>query len=162
MESDNQGTLLTYLRYAVIGGIVGVFAVIARELIGAALPADTPEYYALSVAIVYAVGILASYAGHRRFTFRHVDMTNRTTARSLSAFTFIALFGLACTTGLSVVIRYMFPAVEYLGDFSAPFSFALATVITSVITFSLNAKYSYFGRSRNLSRDLSGTRKQND
>lgn len=151
MESDHPGTMQTYLRYAVIGGIVGISAVIARELIGAALPADTPEYYALSVAIVYAVGVLASYLGHRLITFRHVDMTTESTARSMSAFILIALFGFACTTGLSIIIRYVFPTEEYIGDYSAPFSFAVATVVTSLITFSLNAKYSYFDRSRNLS-----------
>ena len=65
-KSGKPGTLLTYLRYAVIGAIVGISAVIGRELIAMALPADTPEFYALSVSIVYAFGILASYSGHKK------------------------------------------------------------------------------------------------
>lgn len=139
----NPGTLLTYLKYAVIGAIVGISATAGREVIARVLPADTPGYYALSVSIVYLFGILASYVGHRKVSFGHVSMDGHSVARSMTSFTTIALFGLVCTTGLSVVIRYLLPAGEFRDTFGGAFSFALATVITSVITFFLNARHTF-------------------
>lgn len=148
------GTLLTFFRYAIIGAIVGISAVIGRELIAVVLPADTPGYYALSVVIVYLLGILASYSGHRKVTFGHVDMGNESITRSMTSFTAIALFGLVCTTGLSVLIRYFFPVDEFLGSFAGAFAFALATLITSVMTFSLNARHTFVDKVEiNISRD---------
>ena len=61
----------------------------------------------------------------------------------MTRFTAIALFGLICTTGLSVVIRYLFPVGEFLGSLGGAFSFAVATLITSIITFSLNARHAF-------------------
>jgi|TARA_R110002072_G_scaffold101954_5_gene224511 putative flippase GtrA len=136
-------TLQSFLKYLVIGAIVGVAAIGGREVIAMLLPADTPEYYALSVAIVYAFGIVASYIGHRKVSFSHVNMENEDTAASMSSFTAIAIFGLVCTTGFSVCIRFLFPIENLMGSFSDAASFAIATLITSVITFSLNARHTF-------------------
>jgi putative flippase GtrA len=142
-ESGTPGTLLIFLRYAIIGAIVGISAAVGREIIAMAFPADTPGYYALSVSLVYVFGILASYSGHRKVTFGHVDMKHQSTARSMTNFTVIALLGLLCTTGLSVTIRYFFPVDDFFGSLGGAFSFILATLIASVITFSLNARHTF-------------------
>tara|TARA_R110002072_G_scaffold302722_1_gene487958 strand:- start:6832 stop:7257 length:426 start_codon:yes stop_codon:yes gene_type:complete len=134
---------VSYLKYFVIGGIVGLAAILSREGIAILLPADTPEYYALSISIVYAIGILASYVGHRRVSFSHVDMEGQSTAVSMTTFTAIAIFGLVCTTFLSVCIRFLFPVEEIFGSFDGAASFAIATLITSIITYFLNARHTF-------------------
>ena len=59
----------TYLRYIIVGAVVGVLTILLRELFALILPADTPAYYALSVVMAYMVGIFCSYYGHRNVTF---------------------------------------------------------------------------------------------
>ena len=135
--------MVSYLKYLVIGAVVGIASIIGREIIALFLPADTPGYYALSVAGVYAVGILASYTGHRKVSFSHVDMEGQSTASSMTWFTVIALVGLLCATVLSVCIRYLLPIQAIFGAHSATVAFAIATVITSVITFTLNSRHTF-------------------
>tara|TARA_R110002073_G_scaffold2904_1_gene18777 strand:+ start:1932 stop:2351 length:420 start_codon:yes stop_codon:yes gene_type:complete len=135
--------MLVYFRYAVVGAIVGLSAVLLREIIALALPSDTPTFYALSVAIVYLFGILASFAGHKRVTFSHIDPQEYSSARALATFTLIALFGLLCTTGLSLLVRYYLPVIAHLGKFDGAVSFIVATLLTSIITFVLNARLTF-------------------
>lgn len=136
---------MSFFKYLVIGAVVGIAAIIGRELIAMLLPSDTPEYYALSVSVVYAFGILSSYVGHRKVSFSHVDMNGQSTAASMTAFTGIAILGLVCTTGLSVCIRFFFPIMEVFGSYAGAASFAFGALITSIITFSLNARYTFQG-----------------
>ena len=133
-----------------IGAIVGISAIIGREFIAMLLPADTPEYYALSVSIVYAIGILASYVGHRKVSFSHVNMQGQNTAASMTTFTAIAIFGLVCTTGLAVSIRFLLPMTEIFGSFGGSLSFAIATLVSSIITFFLNARHTFREKTENL------------
>ena len=46
-----------YFRYLVVGGIVGLLAIAAREILAYVLPEDSPGYYLLSVIIIYAGGL---------------------------------------------------------------------------------------------------------
>ncbi|CAA0111856.1 Uncharacterised protein [Halioglobus japonicus] len=142
--------MVSYLKYLFIGAVVGIASIIGREIIAVFLPADTPEYYALSVFIVYALGILASYTGHRKVSFSHVDMEGQSTASSMTWFTVIAVVGLLCATVLSVCIRYLLPIQGVFGAYSATAAFAIATVITSVITFTLNARHTFRGSTPNV------------
>lgn len=142
--------MVSYLKYLFIGAIVGIASIVGREVLALYLPADTPEYYALSVAVIYAFGILVSYTGHRKVSFSHVDMEGQNTASSMTWFTLIAIFGLLCATGLSVGIRYFLPIQGVFGAYSATVAFAIATVITSILTFTLNARHTFRERGSNV------------
>jgi putative flippase GtrA len=116
-----------------------------REALAAALPADTPVYYSSSVLMAYAVGIVLSYYGHRRFTFGGRQLANLSVS-SFSLFTLIALLGLVLVTALSIAIRYGFGADQILGRYGAGFAFALATLLASIITYALNSLYTFRSR----------------
>jgi putative flippase GtrA len=130
----------TYCRYFVIGAVVGCLAILAREAIAALLPADTPVYYTLSVALVYVGGILASYYGHRKVTFRDTSVSGRV-FKSFSAFVLIAIFGMLATASLSILFRYGIPV--QVGRFQPSLAFALATLATSLLTYRLNKNYAF-------------------
>jgi hypothetical protein len=62
-----------YFRYLVVGAVVGVLTISARELLALVLPGDSPGYYLLSVILVYTGGIIASFIGHFHVSFSHVQ-----------------------------------------------------------------------------------------
>lgn len=132
----------TYARYFIVGALVGILTILVREAIAAALPSDTPTYYAVSAILAYIIGILTSYVGHRVFSFRHTVPVGRLST-SLGRFSLIAILGLISTTILSLVIRYGLPLEIILEKYEATFAFASATVISSLLTYSLNAKYTF-------------------
>lgn len=136
-----------YCRYFVIGAIVGVLAVLAREGIMLLVANDTPAYYAASVVIVYVGGVLASYYGHRRVTFGDI-VHSRSTADALGRFTVIAVFGLVMTTLLSLFFRYAIPMTGIAETYKPTLAFVLAALITSVATFLLNAVFTFAGTER--------------
>jgi len=129
-----------YCRYFVIGSVVGCLALLAREVIAVLLPADTPIYYMLSVILVYAGGILVSYYGHRMVTFRNIS-ASAGVIKSLSAFSLIAISGMFTTVSLSALFRYGIPI--QMGRHQPALAFALATLVTSVLTYRLNKIYTF-------------------
>lgn len=137
----------SYSKYIVIGGIVGVITVLIREGISFVLPQDTPTYYAVSVVLAYCVGILLSYYGHRKVSFSHAQPVG-STVESFSRFTVIAIMGLLATTGLSVLLRYKLPFDKYLSDFGAATAFAIATFLASLLTYSLNATFTFSSKNQ--------------
>ncbi len=147
---------LTYGKYAVIGALVGVLAIIIREAFAAILPGDTPAYYVLSVLSAYAVGIALSYYGHRKFTFGGRQLAAGS-IRRFSRFTAIAVLGLVATTLFSVGIRYGLSTDRLLGPYGASFAFALATFLASVLTYTLNSWYTFSSKyGRGTPREAAG------
>lgn len=142
----DHGWQRSYAKFFGVGAVVGALTVLVREGIAAILPGDSPAYYALSACLAYAIGILASYYGHRTITFRHADPVGGLTG-SLGRFTAIAVLGLLVTTALSVALRYGLPLEQYLGTYEQAFAFALATVASSWLTYTLNATYTFACRS---------------
>ena len=140
---EKPNNLFVYLKYAFIGTVVALIAIILREVVGRALPADSPVYYAISIILVYALGILISYVGHRLFSFGHVKDLHFSKSQSLGAFITVALLGMVSTMVLALGIRYLLPIDNLLGQYGAAFAFALATLITSVGTFILNGTYTF-------------------
>lgn len=132
----------TYCKYFLVGAAVGVAAIIAREIIAYLMPADTPVYYLISVVLVYAGGIIASFHGHYRVTFSHIR-NKRAALKSIGRFTIIAIIGMLITTLLSYQIRYATGMEPILGKLLPAFAFATGTVIASVATFLLNARYTF-------------------
>ena len=126
-----------YARFFLVGAAVGLSAIALRELIALALPSDTPVYYSASVLIVYTIGIAASYILHHGFTFRSDD--NLRNPAVFLPFVTVALAGAASTWGLSLLFRYGLGFGELFGPLGASAAFALATLISSLVTYTLNA-----------------------
>lgn len=133
-----------YLRYLVVGGIVGLLAIVARELLAMLLPDDSPGYYLLSVILIYSGGIIASFYGHFHVSFAHVS-DKSATLLSMSKFTAVALAGMAVTAMLSYIIRYHLGLQDLLGVLLPSFAFGLAALSASLLTYSLNARYIFIG-----------------
>jgi putative flippase GtrA len=130
-------SLQQYARFLLVGLVVGVIAVILRELISRALPADTPAYYSLSVIVVYAAGILLSFALHSRYTFGVGPRVE--SSGGLVPFTAVALVGALATWLVSLLFRYGLGFDRLFGDLSGSAAFAVGAVSASLLTYSLNA-----------------------
>lgn len=146
--------LNTYGKYFAIGSIVGILAILVRELIAWLLPADTPVYYGISITLVYVIGIIASYLGHYHVTFSHIENPVRQSPTSIRNYILIALIGMLITTVLSYVFRYVLQFDVLFGKLSASAAFALAALVASGATYFLNATYIFIEDS-----DAHGTRK---
>jgi putative flippase GtrA len=128
-----------YIRFVAVGAFVGIVTVAARELIGHLLPADSVLYYSLSVVIAYALGIVLSYVINQQFTF-----TNRgpgASSVSFLLFVVVALIGALSTWLLALLFRYGAHLGVLLGDWTAAVAFALAAVVSTLITYPLNARF---------------------
>lgn len=136
-------SLRQYLRFLLVGGVVGLLTVAARELLGRALGADSEWHYSVSIALAYALGIICSFLLNHRFTF-----AQKSDSRDWPAFirfVGVAVFGMLVTWLLALVLRYGLQLDAILGDFARPAAFAAATLIGSLATYPLNA-WLVFGR----------------
>ena len=129
-----------YCRYLIVGAIVGIIAIVARELISYLLPADSPGYYLLSVIIIYTGGIIASFYGHFHVSFTHIKH-KRATIVSMSKFILVALAGMGATSLLSYQIRYSLNLESVFGPLLPSIAFGTAAVTASLLTYTLNARY---------------------
>ena len=129
-----------YFRYLVVGGIVGLLAIAAREILAYMFPDDSPGYYLLSVIIIYAGGIVASFYGHFHVSFSHVKDKSATLV-SMFKFTLVALAGMGATATLSYQIRYNLGLEAIFGPFLPSLAFGMAALTASLLTYSLNARY---------------------
>jgi putative flippase GtrA len=128
-----------YARFLAVGAFVGVVTVGLREVIARVLVTDSAGYYSLSVVLAYLVGIALSYLLNRRFTFGHSGAAVSLTPIAL--FALIALLGTISTWAFSLLLRYGAHFNALLGPFGAAVAFALAAVISTVITYPLNARF---------------------
>ena len=131
-----------YCKYFAVGAIVGCSAIAAREIIGILLPSDTPVYYLLSVSLVYAVGIIASFYGHYRVTFSHIRR-KRAALESIGKFTIIALLGMLITALLSYQIRYRLGLEPVFGKALPALALIFILVYTKKVTYTLNTRYTF-------------------
>jgi putative flippase GtrA len=130
-------SLAQYKRFFLVGTAVGLLAIALRELIAAALPADTPLFYSISVIVVYVFGILLSYVLQHRFTFK-VSL-RKSNWRRLISFICVALIGALATWLLSLIFRYELGFDRTFGLLSGSLAFAVAAVSSSALTYTLNA-----------------------
>ncbi len=130
-------SLIQYARFLATGGVVGAITVGMRELIGWLLSADDPANYSVSVLSAYAGGIALSYTINRRYTFR--DAVGIEAWPSLVRFVGVALAGLFLTWLFSLTIRYETSWLIAPGRYSATSAFAIATLISTAVTYPLNA-----------------------
>ena len=139
MNANKAMQTPAYVRYLLVGATVGFLAVVARELLALILPDETPAYYLLSVIIIYSGGILASFYGHFHVSFAHVNGKQHSLIAMLR-FTQVALTGMAVTAGLSWLIRYHFGLEPLFGVLLPSFSFGIAALLASLLTYTLNAR----------------------
>lgn len=128
-----------YLRFFLVGATVGILAILLREIVARMLPADSPLYYSLSVIAVYAIATFLSFALHRRYTFRLKPSPNP--GRQMMLFVAVVLAGAASTWLLSLVLRYGLTFDMYFGDLAGAAAFALATLLSSLMTYAANGRY---------------------
>ena len=126
-----------FRRFFLVGTVVGVLAIALRELIAAALPADTPLFYSISIVGVYIFGILTSYILQRRFTFKLGP--EESSGRRLISFIAVALIGALSTWLMSLIFRYGLDFDRTFGHLSGSMAFAAAAVSSSALTYTLDA-----------------------
>lgn len=135
-------SIWSYAKFFVVGGSVGLLGVGLREVIALLLPDDNAGFYTVSVVLAYALSIAISYYGHRFISFNHTDPV-RSTAHSMIRFTVIALVGLGSVSVLSVALRYGLPLHTLVGQHDDTVAFFAAGILTSVITYVLNARFTF-------------------
>lgn len=134
-----------YARFIGVGAAVGVFSIACREFIDFLLVSDSALHYSFSVIAAYAAGIVVSYMINHRVTFTN---SGARSWRKFSLFVSVALIGLSTTWLLSVALRYGVPLDRLLGGAWAGVAFAVATFLSTLITYPLNALYVFRGRER--------------
>jgi putative flippase GtrA len=129
-----------YSVYFIIGGIVGITAIVLREGI-AWLIGDSPTYYALSVSLVYMFGILLSFILHRNFTFK--EQKTPFYLAQFYSFILVAILGMLLTVSISIALRYLLHFDTIFNHYSGAISFCLAALTASVFSYYLNARFSF-------------------
>jgi putative flippase GtrA len=137
-------SLWQYARFLIIGAFVGIVTVGCRELIGYLLVADTRRNFSISVAMAYAVGITLSFFLNHRFTFGGDERSRNW--RVFVLFVVIAIAGLFSTWILSLTLRYGTHLDAHIGRAAKPVAFATATLLSSLLTYPLNARFVFAGR----------------
>jgi putative flippase GtrA len=127
-----------FATYVAVGIVVGLITVGLRAIFAALLPKDTAFFYSVSVVAAYAVGVCISFALQRRITFSRATVDQA--AKCFGLFVGIAMIGTIATWAMSLMFRYVLLFDSLFGDLGATAAFVLAAVLTSMLTYSLNAK----------------------
>ena len=136
-----------YARFLATGAAVAVVTIGCRELIGLVLGGDDAVRYSISVILAYAIGIAISFWGNRRFTFQ--QLAAEQTGTKFAMFVVVALIGMLSTWLLSLALRYGLRLERFIGKpSSASVAFATAALLSSLITYPLNALFVFSKRSR--------------
>jgi putative flippase GtrA len=135
-----------YLTYLLIGGVVGVLALLSRELAGRLLP-NTRFWYVFLILIIYCGGILVSFILQKRYTFRGATSTQP--RRQLFLFVLLAIFTGFLTAALSYFLRYGLDMDIFLGKWAPTAAFGLATLATSTLNFFLNSHFIFYSYNKN-------------
>jgi putative flippase GtrA len=123
-----------YLRFLFVGGAVGLISLLVREALGYLMGDASPVRYSISVIAAYAIGVLISFALNRTFTFEGRGNWSR-----LPRFTAVALIGIGVSWVFAVLLRYGLPADRWFGARAPTAAFAASAVLTSLVTYPLNA-----------------------
>jgi putative flippase GtrA len=129
----------SFAMYAAVAAVVGFATIGIRELVAFALAADRPLHYAFSVFAAYLCGVVLNYFGQARFTFR--ARRPRLTMAGFARFALFAVASAAITVMLSHLLRYGLALDGVLGPYAAASAFAGATLLTSVLSFTMNSRF---------------------
>ncbi len=137
--SEDRISYNRYPRFFIIGSVVGIATVLVRELISTMLDADSKIEYLITICGAYGFGIIASFSLQRKFTFH--DHGESRARDHFVLFTLVALAGGALVALLAFVFRYAI-LTDWLSNQYAPtVAFITATLIVSVLSYWVNAKY---------------------
>lgn len=134
---------LIYVRYIVVGGVVGLLSLFLRELIDYAFEASTGMRYGASVAFSYAVGVVVSFYLHRVVTFSADRSVS--TFHFFGRFTVVALVSGSATSFAAAVLVQWSSFGNAFGSYRAMAAFAIAALGVSAISYCANAKFVYAG-----------------
>jgi putative flippase GtrA len=146
MKKELKALLSRYFVYACVGVVVTLVAIFLRAMISRFMPADSPNYYALSIGITYGIGFTLSYSGHRFITFQQVTEMARSQGASFVLFVLIAMLGMLVAMMVSLFVRYQTPLAQLAGNDAPSVAFAAGVVVASVLTFSLNSSITFRSR----------------
>ena len=137
-----------------MGTCAGLLSIACRELFAWLLGRDDPRHYSISVILGYVAGIIVSYLLNQRFTFVKAGAPRKWSR--FVPFVGVAMVGLLCTWLMSLGLRYGLPLQALIGKSSATVAFALATALSSLITYPLNALF-VFAKKGSATRAISTT-----
>lgn len=115
---------------------MALFSIFSREVLAVCLPADSPGYYAVSIAVVYIVGIFMNYKLQSRLVFSACKIDG--SLRRFIYFWVSGLIGGVCALLLSLALRYELGFDKMFEAWSPTLSFAIALFISSGLTFHMN------------------------
>jgi putative flippase GtrA len=129
-----------YPVYFVVGGFVTLVSIVLRDMIGRFLQGSDGGYV-MSVAIVYAVGLILSYFLQSRFTFQTQKKKTRSFKYKFTYYTLVQLVGMGVTIVSSLLIRYLLFPLTILAQFRDTIAFVIASLIASVVTYGVSKIY---------------------
>lgn len=135
---NNSVSLKQYGQYIVIATMVGVLTVTCRELIALSLLQDTRTYYLVSVLGAYGFGIILNFILQRTITFG--KQARNKTRQYFLPFFIVALMGMGLVSLCAFSLRYFFGFNILFGAFSPSIAFVVAVIISSVFTYTMNAR----------------------
>ncbi|MBB6732280.1 GtrA family protein [Cohnella zeiphila] len=132
------GEYTKYLKYLMVGAASGIITVAAREVFQYFLNNSSVFSYVISVALAYIIGICVSYILNSHLTFN--NKIKSTNFRLVVNFFVVSGIGFLSTTILSLLIRYLLSRIAII-SFADTASFVIGTLITSILTYSLNSLF---------------------
>ena len=141
-------SLSQYLRYTAVALAALITTVLVRELVQFIAGVDTKITYGASIIFAYAVGIVVNFSLQKQFTFRTVQ--NRNGNGAFLGFVMVAFVGAIATFLTAFALRYGLGLDRAVGSGAPTIAFFGAAVISSFLTYALNARYVFSGRHRSL------------
>ena len=142
MTTNWRALMRNYGVYFVIGTAIGIAAIVSREIIELWLPLESRPAYLTSVVVVYVLATALSFAGHYRVTFSERS-ASVSIVPAVLRFVLVAATGMAITSVLAYTMNFHLP-VSFVPDrIRGGLCFAIAAVVASVVTYFLNAKYTF-------------------
>ncbi len=121
------------VRFVIVGAAVALAALLFREALAALLP-PTRLSYGFTIVVTYALGILAAFELHRRWTFSARRQS------SLLGYALTSIAGGLATTAFADTLRYRFIWPQALEIYADSIAFALALGAVSVVSFVINER----------------------
>lgn len=138
-----------YYRYLMISTFTGIATVVIRHFFAMLLPADLPKYYMLSIIFAYAFGIVLNFFLQKSFTFTTEKQPLHRKKVAFISFVIVAIFGAVATLGIAIFIRYTLRLDLIFNQYSATIAFVIAAVISSILSYVLNAKIVFAEKNAN-------------
>jgi putative flippase GtrA len=123
-----------YPAYFFVGSFVTLVTIVVRDMIGRLLHGVNGEYI-ISIAIVYAFGIVLSYCLQSRFTFKTNRKQPRSSKYEFYYYVILQLLGMGVTIACSLLIRHMLSPITVLVQCRDTIAFVIASLIASVMTY---------------------------